>query len=53
MSGSGTLTRAMVADGLVDEIHLFAEGQPAARFTLAHSEAYDNGVLYLSYRPLH
>jgi dihydrofolate reductase len=64
VSGSGTLVRAMLADGLVDELHLFVfpltvgtgsrlfpEGQPAARFTLARSEAYDNGVLYLAYRP--
>jgi dihydrofolate reductase len=66
VSGSGTLVRAMLADALVDELHLFvfpltvgagprlfAEGQPAAKFSLARSEAYDNGVLYLSYRPLH
>ena len=66
MSGSGTLVRALLADGLVDELHLFvfpltvgtgprlfAEGQPAAKFTLARSDAYDNGVLYLAYRPVH
>lgn len=66
VSGSGTLVRAMLADGLVDELHLFVfpltigagprlfpDGQPPARFTLAHSEAYSNGVLYLSYRPVH
>jgi dihydrofolate reductase len=66
VSGSGTLVRAMLADGLVDELHLFvfpltvgtgprlfAEGQPATKFSLARSEAYDNGVLYLSYRPVH
>jgi len=66
VSGSGTLVRAMLADALVDEVHLFVfpltvgsgprlfpDGQPAARFTLARSEAYDNGVLYLAYRPLH
>lgn len=65
VSGSGTLVRAMLADGLVDELHLFvfpltvgagprlfAEGRPAAKFSLARSKAYDNGVLYLSYRPL-
>ena len=66
VSGSGTLVRALLADGLVDELHLFvfpltvgtgprlfAEGQPTAKFTLARSDAYDNGVLYLAYRPVH
>ncbi|HEX9042525.1 MAG TPA: dihydrofolate reductase family protein [Trebonia sp.] len=63
VSGSGTLVRAMLADGLVDELHLFVypltlgegtrlfEGTPASKFTLARSEAYDNGVLYLRYHP--
>jgi dihydrofolate reductase len=61
VSGSGTLVRAMLADGLVDELHLFVypltrgdgpklfEGTPARKFTLAASEAYDNGVLYVRY----
>jgi len=62
VSGSGTLVRAMLADGLVDDLHLFVYplahggGQrlfpdtgPAAKFTLAGSEAYGNGVLYLTY----
>ena len=64
VSGSGTLVRAMLADGLVDELHLFMfplsvgggrrlfeNGGSAAKFTLAESEAYDNGVLHLAYRP--
>ncbi len=63
VSGSGTLVRAMLADGLVDELHLFVypltpgegttlfEGTPASKFTLARSETYDNGVLYLRYHP--
>ena len=64
VSGSGTLVRAMLADGLVDELHLFVfpltvgmgprlfpEGQPSGKFSLAHSGAYDNSVLYLAYRP--
>jgi len=63
VSGSGTLVRAMLADGLVDELHLFLypltlgagtrlfDGTPAGKFTLAASEAYDNGVLYLRYHP--
>jgi dihydrofolate reductase len=64
VSGSGTLVRAMLADGLVDELHLFVypltrgagprlfpeDAQPA-KLALAASQAYDNGVVYLSYRP--
>jgi dihydrofolate reductase len=61
-SGSGTLVRAMLADGLVDELHLcvypvtrgpgprlFPEDAPG-RFSLATCESYDNGVVYLAYR---
>jgi len=64
VSGSGTLVRAMLADGLVDELHLFvypvasgagqrlfADAGPAVTFTLADSEAYSNGVLHLAYAP--
>jgi dihydrofolate reductase len=64
VSGSGTLVRAMLADGLVDELHLFvypvtrgagqrlfASDGPATKLTLAGSEAYSNGVLHLTYRP--
>ena len=64
VSGSGTLVRALLADGLVDELHLFVypltRGPgprlfPEAPLTLslARSEAYDNGVLYLAYRADH
>ena len=62
VSGSGTLVRAMLADGLVDELHLlvypltrgagarlFPEGAER-KFSLAASEAFDNEVLYLNYR---
>ena len=61
VSGSGTLVRAMLADGLVDELHLCVypltlgsgprlfDGTPAGKYTLAASESYDNGVLYLRY----
>ena len=62
VSGSGTLVRAMLADGLVDELHLFVfpvalgagarlfeEGGPGTRFTLAGAEAYDSGVVHLTY----
>ena len=64
VSGSGTLVRAMLADGLVDELHLFvyplilgtgerlfhAQG-PQTNLTLATCESYTNGVLHLVYRP--
>jgi dihydrofolate reductase len=65
VSGSGTLVRAMLADGLVDVLHLFVypltlgagqrlfpDGGPAAKFALTGSEAYNGGVLYLTYRPV-
>jgi dihydrofolate reductase len=64
VSGSGTLVRAMLADGLIDGLHLFVypvtrgsgprlfpEDAPSGTFSLAASEAYDNGVVYLNYRP--
>jgi dihydrofolate reductase len=63
-SGSITLVRAMLADGLVDELHLcvypltrgsgprlFPEDAAPGKLTLATCESYDNGVLYLNYRP--
>ena len=64
VSGSGTLVRAMLADGLVDELHLlvypltrgagprlFPEEATPAKLSLEGSRAYDNGVVYLNYRP--
>ena len=64
VSGSGTLVRAMLADGLVDELHLFVypltrgpgprlfpEGAAPGKLSLGRSESYDNGVVYLAYRP--
>src|SRR3954447_24369773 len=64
VSGSGTLARAMLADGLVDELHLFvsppprrsgprlfADGADARKLSLAANESYENGVVYLAYRP--
>jgi dihydrofolate reductase len=64
VSGSRTLVRALLADGLVDELHLFvypvtrgsgprlfADGDPPRTLSLAAGESYDNGVVYLAYRP--
>ncbi len=64
VSGSGTLVRAMLADGLVDALHLFMypttrgagprlfppESGPS-KLNLAACERYDNGVVYLAYEP--
>lgn len=63
-SGSGTLVRALLADGLVDELHLlvypltrgagprlFPEDAAPARMDLAASRAFDHGVVYRNYRP--
>ena len=66
VSGSGTLVRAMLADGLVDALHLFTypttrgpgprlfppESGPS-KLTLAACERYANGVVYLAYEPQH
>jgi dihydrofolate reductase len=63
VSGSGMLVRAMLADGLVDELHLFlfpltlGSGQrlfgdgSGSKFALAASEPYENGVIHLAYQP--
>jgi dihydrofolate reductase len=63
VSGSGRLVRAMLADGLVDELHLcvfpltrgsgprlFEDGTEPAKMSLATAEGYDNGAVYLNYR---
>ena len=63
-SGSGTLVRAMLADGLVDELHLFVfpltrgsgprlfpEEAAPGNLSLAACESYENGAVYLAYRP--
>ncbi len=64
VSGSGTLVRGMLADGLIDELHLFAypltkgpgprpfpDDGTVRKLTPVDTELYDNGVLYLNYRP--
>jgi dihydrofolate reductase len=63
VSGSGTLVRAMLEDGLVDELHLFVypltrgsgprlfpDGAPPRKLSLARCASYDNGVVYLAYK---
>jgi len=65
ISGSGTLVRALLADGLVDELHLFVypvvvgggkktlfpDGSPTTKLTLNDSNVYTNGVVHLNYGP--
>jgi dihydrofolate reductase len=64
VSGSGTLVRALLADGLVDELHLFvypltrgsgprlfSEQAAPTKLSLATCESYENGVVYLAYQP--
>ena len=64
VSGSATLVREMLADGLVDELHLFVfpitlgdglrlfrDADDTRKLSLARSETYPNGVVYLAYRP--
>ena len=64
VSGSGTLVRALLADGLVDELHLLvypltrgagprlftAEAAPG-KMSLVRCDSYQNGVVYLAYQP--
>ena len=64
VSGSSMLVRAMLTDGLVDELHmfvypltrgsgprLFPEDAAPGKLSLATAESYDNDVVYLAYRP--
>lgn len=64
ISGSGTLVRALLAEKLVDDLHLFvypvALGQgerlwrddsDLTKLTLKASDVYDNGVVHLDYGP--
>ena len=63
MSGSGQLVRALLAEGLVDDLHLFV--YPVAlgtgerffkdgeehRLALRTTDVYENGVVHLAYGP--
>ena len=62
-SGSGMLVRAMLADGLVDELHLFVyplargsgeqlfrESDEPVKLALTRAEQLENGAVYLNYR---
>ena len=64
ISGSGQLVRALLADRLVDELHLivyplvlgsgarlFPEGTARIPLALVAQEAFENGVLHLTYEP--
>ena len=64
VSGSTTLVRAMLDDGLVDELHLllypltrgdgprlFPPDAAPGDLELSKSQAFDHGVMYLAYRP--
>ena len=64
VSGSGTLVRALLDDGLVDELHLFVfpltlgsgarlfvEKLEPRRLSLATAESYANGAVHLAYEP--
>jgi dihydrofolate reductase len=64
VSGSGTLVRAMLDDGLVDVLHLlvypltrgegprlFPDGAPPRELDLEASRTFSNGVTYLQLRP--
>jgi dihydrofolate reductase len=65
VSGSITLVRALLDDGLIDGLHLFVypltrgegprlfeDGAAPRKFSLGATETYDNGVVYLNWRPL-
>jgi dihydrofolate reductase len=62
VSGSSTLVRGLIADGLLDELHLFVyplsrgagprifPDDPPTKWSLARTATYNNGVLYLAYQ---
>jgi dihydrofolate reductase len=62
VSGSGTLVRGLLADGMVDELHLFVFplalgagkrlfAYESIKLALDASDVYENGVVHLAYRP--
>jgi len=64
VSGSATLVRALLADGLVDELHLyvypvavgtglrlFPDGAPRRPLQLLSAQGLSNGVAHLTYGP--
>jgi len=64
ISGSGQLVRALLKDGLVDDLHLFVypialgegerfwkDGVDPTKLTLKATDVYDNGVVHLDYGP--
>ncbi|MBF6347761.1 MULTISPECIES: dihydrofolate reductase family protein [Nocardia] len=64
ISGSGTLVRALLAEGLVDDLHLFvypvvlgkgaklfADGAGTTTLELRAHDVYANGVVHLDYGP--
>lgn len=63
-SGSGRLVRAMLRDGLVDDLHLFVypvvlgtgerlfeDGADTTRLTLKGHDVFENGAVHLRYGP--
>ncbi|MGH3361641.1 MAG: dihydrofolate reductase family protein [Nocardioides sp.] len=64
VSGSGTLVRGLLHDGLVDDLHLFVypvalgagqrlfdEGVDPTRLALKQQDVYENGAVHLCYGP--
>jgi dihydrofolate reductase len=65
ITGSGTLVRSLLREGLLDELHLlvhpivvasgkkrlFPEGYDQQPLKLVDSRTFDTGVLYLTYQP--
>jgi len=64
VSGSGTLVRGLLEEGLVDLLHLFvypvavgsgkrlwSDGVDSTRLALRQHDVYDNGVVHLAYGP--
>jgi dihydrofolate reductase len=65
VSGSGSLVRSLLRDGLIDELRLmvhpvvvgdgkrlFGEGDDQIALELVDSKTFSTGVVYLSYRPV-